>query len=631
MGNSQSTKSDLKSAWPRYVRPLLLPLIALSLAACGGGGGGSSAVEASCKQGLITGFGIDVGDQTIMNVAPQEGQGGSEGDGGGIGGGEGIGIGGGDGQYTNVDVTVELANGRKFGPWPVDSTKGMVTYVHCGGILPAKITFAGNRSDATYYDEGLQRNAPFTGKSRIGLSEAWKDPAIVAQAHREVLALVNAQLPNIYRLADLKRLPVMLNASNDRAGSQTLPANANGVYGADVAAIALAGATAVPGSSQPAQDLAQTLIRDLTDGQLNLTDAAGQSLAGAGTVPYTYDTLWSMLTVGTGETAARNGQDRLASDAVPIGLVRSRAAPGSTSAVTDTLYVLGSNGTLVASLNPDTAAAQTIEPAAQRQFSQLYKFGVEPVVALRRDGQGVLVFPTAWDGSFSFEVAPPTAAVTMVELIDAGQPVIRMSDGSRFRLEGANLIAEQAPPSTLGYSCRDEYDSALANGGDTTLGGANGRVCYGLNTSNELRQWRAGTTQTGRVLEANGTVQVDGNEQVMVALKTDGSIVQLDRDHAVQFRGADGALVDELSGGETRELTSPGSAPARIDAPPICWLSVPFVTACDGTAYQLDYVDYIDPQGNFQGAGAITGLKPVSIPAPVWRPLVNRRITASEA
>jgi len=639
----------------RIVSSIGIVVVSLALAACGGG----NDVLRSCKQGLIAGFGAEVSDATIQLVEPQEGESGAEGDGS-VGDGEGIGIGGADGQYTNVDVSVEMANGRKFGPWQVDSTKGMVTYVHCGDSLPAKITFEGKASDAVYYDEGLKRDVPFAGKTRIGLmtdyeknvgitplthalyerameigrgrglAEGWKNSSIVEQAHSELLAIVNDQFPSIYRLTELRRLPVSLNARNDREGSETLTANQNGVYGADIAGFSLSAATTLPDSVQPALDVAETLILDLIDGQLNLTDGQGRPLAERGRVPYTVDTLWSSVTVGAGETAVRNGRDQLAVQAVPIGHVRSRASPNSTNATTETLYVLGSNGELIASLNPSVDGGQSTQPAPNLQFSQLYRFGLEPVVALRRDGKGILVFPTSWDGSFSFEVAPPSAAVTMVEIFDAGYPVIRMSDGNLFRLQGSTLVPEQAPTDVLSYRCREEYDGALAGAADAALGLASGRVCYGMNVANELRIWRPGSVVAGRLLDIGSVKQVSGNEQVTLASLSDGSLFQLDNDHSVQFRNASGELVDQLAGGETRELISPTTAPLPISAPRLCWIRAPFVIACDGTAYQLEYQEYLDTQGRFQGAGPITGLKQLPIPAPVWRPLLNRKITAGD-
>jgi len=589
----------------------------MAVAACGGGG--SSTVAAECKRGLASGFGAQIADNIISQVPAQEGQGGSEGGGGSVGDGEGIGVGGSDGQYTNVDVTIELTNGTKFGPWKVDETKGMVTYVHCGAVLPAKITFEGKSADALYYDEGLKRDVSFVGKSRIGLmtsyeknvgvtalshalfersqtigrdqgrDDGWKDLAIVEQAHRELLKTVNDQLPGLYRLDDLRRLPVILNKDNDQQNSGTLTANQNGTYGALIAGFNLTGATALPNSEQPALDMAETIIADLADGELDSIGPDGQSTNSPGRTPYQFDSLWSAWTTGTGETAGRNGRDNLATDVLPIGVVRSSAAQGQGGSVTETEYVLTSNGKLIANLNPSVNGGQATQPGQDRQYSQLYRFGVEPVVALRSDGQGLLVFPTSWDGSFSFEVAPPTPAVRMLELIDAGFPIIRMSDGLLYRLQGSTLSPEAAPAGVLNYACRAEFDGALANGGDGRLGGSNGRVCYGSNVSNQSVVWRPGTGAAGLPLAQGPVKQVSGNEQINLALLSDGSLLQLDHDHSVIFRDGAGNPVETLQGGETRELVAPGSAPLRLNTPPISWARTPFVIDCDGSAYALEY------------------------------------------
>lgn len=655
----------------RFGRRLCLGLLVASLAACGGGGGGGGGdLGSACKPGLLSGFGGTIGDEPLRAIADQlggvEGSGSSGGDGSGaggsVGGGEGNGIGGDDGQYRRVHVTVETANGRVFGPWLIDDAKGMVTYVHCGLPLPAKVTFEGKAADAIYYDEGLGREVSFTGKQRIGLisrydinvgvtpltqalyeramaigrarsvAEGWKDPAIVEQAHAELLAAVNDQLPGLYRLTDLRRLPVMLNAANDRADSNALTVNQNGLYGALLAGLAKAGATALPGSGEPALDVARTLIADLVDTRLDLVGAGGALSATDGRLPYTYDTLWSSATVGTGVTAVKNGTGSLRTDAVPIGYVRSKAAPGAAAgSIAETEYVLASNGNLVANLNPASGGGSPRKPAATLAFSQLYRFGAGPVVALRRDGLGLLVFPTPADGTSAFEVPTADTRVNIVELFDGGFPALRLSDGAIRRLEGNALVDAGVPAGLVNFSCRAEIPGALAAGDDAALGAAAGTVCYGLTPAGVPKVFRPGGGAAGRNLATARLTQVSGNTQLVVGLLADGGLLRLDADHAVRYRNAAGVEVTGAVGGATRELIAPSAGPVPIAAPKICWLRVPFAIGCDGAAYRIDYAEYLGADGDPVGSGAVSGLSRLPIPEPVWRTRANRSFAGTGA
>jgi len=100
----------------------------------------------------------------------------------------------------------------------------------------------------------------------------------------------------------------------------------------------------------------------------------------------------------------------------------------------------------------------------------------------------------------------------------------------------------------------------------------------------------------------------------------------------VLFRDGGGNPVENLQGGETRELIAPGSGPLALaqNLPPICWARAPFVIDCEGRAYALEYREYLTAQGEFVGAGPVTNLRPLSIPAAVWRTRSNQKVTAGD-
>lgn len=637
------------------------------LAACGGGSSTPGPVAGSCQPGLISGFAAAVGDAPIANVNVQEGQGEGGGDGG-VGGGEGNGVGGADGQYRSVAVTVETSDGSIFGPTMVDDTKGMVTFVPCNEPLPHKITFEGKATDATYYDEGLKRDASFFGKRRIGLitaldtntgvtplthalyersqqigsqqgtAEGWKNPTIVGQAHAELLAVVNDQLPSIYRVTDLRRLPIALNANNDRVGSNTLDNNQNGVYGAVLAGLAKTAATTLPGSQSPALDLADVLIADLSDAKINLKDAGNVQLGADDKIPYTFETLWTQAAVSTGDTAQDNGAGTLQSEVVVVGYARHRDDL-SVSATVETEYVLASSGDLYTNLNPAVNGGTLQLPTTGIKYSQLLFFAADqPVVALRRDGKGVLVFADPADGSAFVEVLP-TAGRTFVELMDGASAVVRMSDGELMRFNsGAGAFAnEPTPDGVINFTFRPEFAGALGVGGDGQLGAdgngaADNGLCIGASYDGKVRLWRPvftpGQSVPGQEQVIEDIVQVSSDQAVSLGLRADGALFHLDANHVVQFRNpGDNSVVavgEVLDGDEARELLAANANPVEITAPRICWTRAPFAIGCDGKVFEVEFPKFVDGTGAVKGVGAVTGLRELPIPSPVWRTRANR-------
>ncbi|MGE0314815.1 MAG: hypothetical protein AB7P21_24620 [Lautropia sp.] len=664
-------------------KPLVAALALATLAACSGGGGdGSTAVSPSpqasgCQPGLVTGFATKVGDAPIPQV-PLLGGGEGAGDGGGgggagVGGGEGNGIGGADGQYKKVHVTVELADGKTYGPTLVDDEKGMVTFVGCATqSLPARVTFEGKDAAATYYDEGLGRDVSFFLERRIGLitsldknigvtplthalyeramqigalqgtSEGWKNPTIVGQAHAELLAVVNDQLPGIYRLNDLKSLPIPLNAGSDVAGAAPLDNNQNGIYGALLAGLSKTGRTNLPSSARPALDVADVLIRDLRDAKFNLTDADGKLLGDAGKLPYTYDTLWTQTAVSAGVTAQARGNGGLQTAAVPLGVVRRKAPAGTVGTVLETGYVLASNGELSATLNPGTAGARVVKPTPGVAYSQVQGFGAgQPVVALRRDGAGVLVFKTEHDGS-SFTTIQRPSNGTFVELMDGGSPVVRLSDGKMMRItaDATGFVDEPIPPGVVNFTFRPEYAGALGAGNDAALGAdpdgaADNGLCVGTTRDGKVKLWRPvfapGQEVAGLTESVEGIVQVSSDQSITLGLTADGALYHLDANHSVGYTGAGGSPVaaapdgvTTLRGSETRTLLRPGAAPVQIAASKICWLRAPFAVGCNGKAYRVQYPVYANAAGDVLAAGPVSGIVELPIPTTVWRARANR-------
>ncbi|MFK7964445.1 MAG: hypothetical protein AB8C46_10830 [Burkholderiaceae bacterium] len=666
----KSNGPAVTSPFTRTHRNLALTLLATTaLAACGGSDDDNDVgSDSACVSGLQAGFKADISDRPIANV-PQEGEGGDgEGDGAGAGGGEGHGIGGGDGQYRNVAVTVEDAAGKVFGPATVDDEKGMVTFVHCGEpTLPARITFEGKDIDATYYDEGLKRDVSFFSKRRIGLltnldvntgvtpltealyeraqeigreqgtPEGWKNPTIVGQAQAELLVVINDQLPGIYRLSDLKRLPIPLNLERDRDGSNALADNQNGIYGALLAGLAKTGATTLPASATPALDVAEALILDLRDSSLNLKDANGQLIGTPNAIPYTLDTLWTQTAVSTGETAERTGTGSLLSSEAPIGFVREATVDQATGNAQESTYVLESSGDLLVQAVQGTgtgAEDAATNPTPGVKYSQLMRFAAtQPVVALRRDGKGILVFPTASDATTSFEVLPPTGT-NFVELMDGGSPVLRLSDGTFVRYAPATqgFTVEPVPEGVLSFTFRPEYSGALTAGDDLLGADPNGDddngLCIGSSREGDVKLWRP-VFQPGDVIQGVSQsvpdiMQVSSDQSVSLGLRADGRLYHLDANHTVQFLEPDGTPATVLDGNETRELVRPNADPVEITSPKICSLRAPYAIGCDGQAYEVQYERFVNGEGAVQGAGPVTGVSALPIPSPVWRTRSNR-------
>jgi len=306
-------------------------------------------LQPACRQGVLAGVPGALGDAQLTvrsgsRTDPGTFEGGA---GGGIGGGggegNGVGIGGSLGQFRNVDVTVELPDGRRFGPVRTDVAQGAVTFVHCGYAGPVLVTFEGaSGSGATYFDESRNAEASFEGQllraavpavaggigvtpfteaafrylgsslpgdatSSGGLAlravvQPWHDAARVGIANERVRAVVNDQLPGIYRVDRITRVATPVNAGNASVPG-ALPDSRNGAYAAVLAGLAKAsGAASLPA---PALALSNQFAQDLSDGVLDLRVRGIPVATGTATTTYGYETLSELLPVRTGATARR--------------------------------------------------------------------------------------------------------------------------------------------------------------------------------------------------------------------------------------------------------------------------------------------------------------------------------------
>ncbi len=365
-------------------------------------------VAADCKPGLISGFAGPVGDALTKVI--DSGGGGGEGVGAGGDGADGAGAGGSLGQFIDVDVTAEFADGTRFGPVRTDPVKGMVTLVPCNLSPPVLVIFSGAPgSTARYFDEGSGLTVPFAGETlrsvllrldrnggvtpftdamfsaatgqfpttglasvpgtvRIKAADSWKNPVAVEAAHEKVRAAVNDLLPNIYRIEDLRRLPVAVNADNNRAGSQALTDNQNGIYGAVVAGLAITAASsqANPGGD-PALAAQKQLSADLADGVLDRRIGDQSLPVPVGGTAYAYDTFSRQLTTATGQVARRAGAGGLATRTTNIQQVRARSGVNPTASL-DWLFSLQSDGRL-AITGPTGAPVPPVDPALR--FSRI--------------------------------------------------------------------------------------------------------------------------------------------------------------------------------------------------------------------------------------------------------------------
>lgn len=249
-----------------------------------------------------------------------------------------IGIGGGPGFARNALVEVTFADGTRLAGARTDAVKGMVTLATCpdtGSRLPALVHLQGD-SQSAYYDVGRGQWTSFSGHgyhaivTRLGkdvnlavtpLTEAayrrtlalwgeaggqygspaaWQEPGRVQRAHDEVLTAVNDQIPGMYRLERLDRMPWLLDEHGNVEDSYALPRNPSGIHGIVLAAFARAAAQARSDDLAPMVTLGERLAADLADGVLDNPHAGlDSSISSYTEPPYTVSSLWDQMSKAT--------------------------------------------------------------------------------------------------------------------------------------------------------------------------------------------------------------------------------------------------------------------------------------------------------------------------------------------
>ncbi|MFK7965073.1 MAG: hypothetical protein AB8C46_14005 [Burkholderiaceae bacterium] len=623
------------SRWHLLLASCVLTLAACGGGGGDGGGGnggggrddtvvGNDPDVSNCRAGVIAGFSGDFGDAPVSVTAPAEGEGG---DGvGGIGeGSPGIGAGGSLGQFINTDVTVEFASGQRYGPVRVDAEKGMVTIVPCELAPPVLVTLTGAPgSGAQYFDEALRRSVSFEGlqlrsvitsfqnnagittfteamvrraernantafapggiaKSAAGQSsaanlkarptpkQAWKSVADVNQAHDDVLTAVNNELPGVYRLTDLRRLPVILNENNLQNGSGVLSDNQNGIYGAVLAGAVSTAAANLGRDGSPALEVTAQLADDLSDGVIDLTKdkipvATDQKVA------YTPDTLWSFQTINATQIAREAGVGAIASSVVPIGrtLVAAKSDANGGSGL------LG-NGRLEL-IHSSDGSLRYIEsadgcPTSNRVFQNVRQ--KKYFSAIGQDGKtfySALFGPQLCSSRFvtSFDVD----GATMASLSSSGD-VVRTTDGRFFYFQPLSFTAASSF-SAVNFS--DETPIAIENAFEFlwTLSDSATVTRYtfefefgGLNPGTQAYSVDASTARPVALPDPVRQLKASGDDREFFALTSAGEVYWL--------------KVNDASGRRDPQMTP---TPVRLELPPICWISKGVVAiACDGDNY----------------------------------------------
>lgn len=405
---------------------------------CGGGGSESAVATKDCEP-------------TIYSGLKEEVISGGDGGAGGAGGG-GAGAGASVGKLSNVEVSVEFADGRTLDPAPVGATDGMVTIAPCDYRGTAKIVFFGKDPAASYFDESMYGPVSFHNKSleavvdmgkvmatttkmigvspltkaayeyTINLAQAekavvtaapWHDAARVTAANARITEIINHQLPGMYRFDDITRMPVLVDENNFTRGSAALSDSNEGRYAAVLAGLVQATGAQLPADTSPALTLLDQLSADLADGDLDLVGGAGTPVAAPGTLAYAPETLPQLLGMKTGKVAALAGDAQLASKQATTVSFHARD-PGEPD-TGDPLYcTLRSNGVVSVGNTETSLPLPFAETADMKRNRRLVTFISED----RRQYSDLLTGSSYLEGSAS--ITGPKD----VRISDAGGPAV---------------------------------------------------------------------------------------------------------------------------------------------------------------------------------------------------------------
>ena len=647
-----------------------------------------SGVTPTCVPGMIAGFDAALQDALSRVISQPNLTGGGDGpggigagDGAGDGGAGGVGVGGSLGQFTKVDVTVQFAAGTTFGPTRVDAGKGMVTLVPCDLKPPVLVTFSGAAgSGATYFDEQIDAPVSFEGQTLRGIlsrldrnggvtpfteamvrrtlllgdqvaidgghrlkaivnaADAWTDPARVQVAHDEVLTAVNDLLPGLYRLEDLRRLPVIVNQAGNTQNSAVLTDNQNGVYGAVLGGLAKAAARAQPGSARPALAIQQQLADDLEDGVLDLRKSGVPVAAGTGGATYQYEGLATRLTNETGATAKALGVGALKTRTVPAQRLKAKSGT-SFDAQPNWTFTLASDGNLQIRQDGGALVSAPAIPAGLR-FSRIDVFDRSTrtaapdggnwqncFVATTIDGQSVLTWqvgvnvpagalPRPDAGADSQNIAAKIYTVGV-----PGDPATAVSAESlSAAIQGGDSILFSRRSGTIGtvpgcdrQDFHPQYDNSFAGGRYVVQVQQDFGNRYVVYSDGTVQAWGINQRALGVNETASGPLQ-PADKAFVLSDQSAGpltDVVMLSRGQNLQQTRALIRSPDAARNGKVLVWGENMPKPRSIGGlDKVCWIAGPYAVTCAGQLFHAVVT------GPLPGNETVT---PVGGTSPIWR------------